>query len=155
MKLRQIASHHYTVLAVLDPVAGDAVLAVLRDAKRFYSRLFEQIMAALKEYTPIYGPPFAEKRHGIARAKRLDEGLSELIARNQESSRRRRGKQTDDEKNVGIRVFFFEYGRDVICTNACYKTSPTPPDAIPAALRIRSEFFAAMASGDLETLEGD
>lgn len=107
MKLRQIASHHYTVLAVLDPVAGDAVLATLRDARQFYPRLFAQIAAALRSHTPTYGPPFAEKRYGVARAKKLDLGLSELIAQNQESTRRRRSKQPEDEKRVGLRVFFF------------------------------------------------
>jgi len=155
MKLRQIASHHYTVLAVLDPVAGNAVLATLGDAKRFHTSLFEQIMAALKDYTPTYGPPFAENRRGVARAKRLYEGLSEFIAQNQSSSRRRRGRQTEDEKSLGLRVFFFEYGRHVICTNACYKTSPTPPEAIPAALRIRTDYFDALASGDVQILEED
>jgi hypothetical protein len=153
MKLRQIASHHYTVLAVLEPVAGEAVLAILMDAKRFHIGLFEQITAALRGYTPTYGPPFAETRHGVAKAKRLYEGLSEFTVRNQLSSRRRRGRQPKDEKNLGLRVFFFEHGRNVICTNACYKTSPTPPEAIPAALHVRADYFASLASGVVQILE--
>ncbi len=140
---------------MLQPVAGESVEAVFRDAKKFHYRLFEQMIAALKEYTPTYGPPFAERGYGIVRAKRLDAGISELIALNQEPSRRQRAKQPKDEKNLGLRVFFFEYGRDIICTNACYKTSPTPPDAIPAALQLREAYLDYLASGRVVTiLEG-
>jgi hypothetical protein len=160
MKLRQIASHHYTVLAVLDPVEGDSVLAILRDAERFHRRLFEQMTAALYRYTPTSGPPFVEqfekKRHGTVTAKRLDIGISEFVALNEEPSRRQRAKQSEDERRTGIRVFFFEYGRDVVCTNACYKISPTPPGAISAALRIRDDFHAAVVAGEYpEILEED
>ena len=156
MTLRQIGSHHFRVLAMLQPAAGESVEAVLSDAKRFHGRLFEQMAAALKEYTPTYGPPYAERRYGVARAKRLDVGISELVALNQEPSRRQRAKQTRDEKSLGLRVFFFEYGHDVICTNACYKTSPTPLGAIPAALQIRQAYLDFLASGRVPTiLEGD
>jgi hypothetical protein len=102
MKLRQLASHHYIVLVVLDPIVGDAVLSMLKDSKRFYIRLFEQITAALTDYTPTYGPPFAEKRNGVARAKRLTEGISEFIALNRET---RAGSEADKQQTRGTSAF--------------------------------------------------
>lgn len=154
MILRQIQAHRFRVLAVNDPVEGEEVLAVLHDAKRFHPRLFLQMTAALREYAPTYGPPFSESRYGAASAKRLYDGLSEFTAQNQEFSRRARARQARDEKNLGLRVFFFEYGRDIICTNACYKTQPTPEGAIPAAFRVRESYFAASASGDIHVITG-
>lgn len=130
-------------------------MAILRDAERFHRRLFEQLMAVLLRHAPTFGPPFAEERHGVARAKRLAQGISELIARNEEPSRRQRRKQPANERTLGLRIFFFEYGRDIVCTNACYKTSRTPPGALAAALRIRDDYLAAVASGKIEILEGD
>lgn len=121
------------------------MLAILRDAERFHRRLFEQMAAALYQYTPTFGPPFAEKRHGVARAKRIDAGISEFIARNEEPSRRRRARQPEDERNIGLRVFFFEYGPNIVCTNACYKTTVTPPGAVSAALRIRNDLLQMRA----------
>ena len=156
MTLRQIASHHYRVLVVIQPVAGESVEAILRDAKRFYPLLFEQMAAALREHTPTFGPPFAEERVGVASAKYLDGGISELIALNRAASRRKGAKQSKEERRLGLRVFFFQHGKDVICTNACYKTSPTPPDTLPAAMQIRSEYLDYLASGRTPTIiEGD
>lgn len=156
MTLRQIASHDFRILLMRRPVAGEAVEAVLEDAKRHHPRLFVQMIAALKEYTPVNGPPYAEERYGVVRAKRLDVGVSEFIALNQEVSRRKRAKQPQEEKMLGLRVFFFQYGYNIICTNACYKTSPTPPDAIPAALRVQQAYLNLIAKGSVPTiLEGD
>lgn len=100
----------------------------------------------------IARPPFAERGHGVVRAKRLDAGISEFIALNREPSRRQRAKQSKDEKNLGLRVFFFEYGHDIICTNACYKTSPTPPGAMTAALHAREAYLDYLASGKVPTI---
>lgn len=147
MKLRQIQAHHFRVLVMLEPVAGDSVLDVLADAKRFHYRLFESMTVALRDYTPVYGPPFRETRlYGAPKAKRLYEGISEFIAENREAKRRDRAKQPKEEKNIGLRVFFFEYGRDVICTNACYKTSMTPEGAIPSAFRVRDSYLDYLAN---------
>jgi hypothetical protein len=154
MILRQIQAHRFRVLAVRDPVEGDEVLAVLNDAKKFHERLFLQMTAALREHAPTYGPPFSETRYGVASAKRLYDGLSEFTAQNQEPSRRERARQARDEKNLGLRVFFFEYGRDIICTNACYKTQPTPEGAIPAAFQVRETYFIALAGGDVQIITG-
>ena len=142
MKLQQIASHDYRVLAVLDPVEGHSVLEILDDASRHYPLLFEQMVAALYRHTPTFGPPYAEKRDGVAKAKGLDRGISEFTARNWALTRRQRKKQSAAERDMGLRVFFFEYGNTIVCTNACYKTSKTPPDALPAALRICADLLA-------------
>lgn len=159
MILRQIASHNFRVLAMLNPVAGDSVLAVLKDAKRFHGRLFEQMTAALREHTPVYGPPFDEThRYGVAGAKRLYDGMSEFFAQNREVSRRKRARQSKDEKGLGLRIFFFEYGRDVICTNGCYKTMATPEESLPSAFRVRQSYFDYLATGNIpivEAPEGD
>jgi hypothetical protein len=154
MKLRQIASHNFRVLAMLEPVAGESVLAVLNDARRFHGRLYIQMTAALRGHTPVFGPPWEETGHGVAKAKRLFDGISEFIARNQEASRRQRARQSRDEKNLGLRIFFFEYGRDVICTNACYKTQMTPEEAVPAAFLARDTYFAYLATGNQPRIEG-
>jgi hypothetical protein len=148
MKLRQIASHNFRVLAVLDPVAGDSVLSILNDANRHHELLFTQIMASLGQHTPTYGPPFTEGRRGVANAKWLYGGLAEFVAQNEETSRRRRREHPEGDRNLGLRVFFFFYGSDIICTNVCYKVAPTPAGAISAALRIRDEYLAARAAGD-------
>jgi len=155
MILRQIQAHHYRVLAVRDPVEGESVLAVLNDAKRFHPRLFEQITAALREHAPTYGPPFAEDRTGVARAKRLYGGIAEFIAQNRDMSRGARAQQSRDEKRLGLRVFFFEYGRDIICTNACYKTHPTPEGALDACFRVRASYLNYLAGGKVPIIEGD
>lgn len=153
MTLRQIASHDFRVLAMLNPVAGDSVLAILLDTKRFHGRLFEQMTAALREYTPVKGPPWDETINGVARAKQLYDGMSEFIAHNREVSRRKRARQSEDEKALGLRIFFFEYGRDVICTNGCYKTTTTPAEALPAAFRVRQSYFDYLATGRIPTVE--
>jgi hypothetical protein len=153
MILRQIASHDFRVLAMLNPVAGDSVLAILRDAKRFHNRLFEQMTAALREYTPVKGPPWGETISGVASAKQLYDGMSEFIAHNREVSRRKRARQSKDEKTLGLRIFFFEYGQDVICTNGCYKTTTTPEEALPSAFRVRQSYFDYLATGNIPIIE--
>jgi hypothetical protein len=148
MNLRQIQAGDFPVLAVLEPVAGDSVLAVLTDARRFYPRLYERMMAALVGHTPTYGPPWSdEPLDGVAWAKRLYDGMSEFVALNREASRRKRARQPKDEREVGVRIFFFQYGNDVICTNGCYKTQATPGHALPSAFLVRQSYFDYLKSG--------
>ena len=155
MILWQIQARAFRVLAVRNPVEGEDVGAVLRDAKKFHERLFLQMAAVLREHTPVYGPPFSAAQHGVASAKKLFDGLSEFAAQNQEATRRARARQAKDEKALGLRIFFFEYGNDIVCTNACYKIQPTPEGAIRAAFRVRQSYFDALASGHIIVVTGD
>jgi len=154
MILRQIQEHNHRVLVVHKPVAGESVESLLITARRHYSRLFERIMVALAEHTPVSGPPWDVKGDGVASAKELYDGLSEFVAHNREAARRKRARQSEDEKRLGLRIFFFEYGKDVICTNGCLKTTVTPEDALPAAFLVRQSYLDYLKSGHEPIIEG-
>jgi len=136
MELRRIKVLHYEVVAVDDPVEGESVRSILAAVEQLHPRIHLRAMTLLARQVPTEGPPFLDE--GFVRAKELYDGISEFIVLNCANRRRERARQTREEKNLGLRIFFFQYGKTVVCTNACLKTSRTPPDAIPAAIANRA-----------------
>jgi hypothetical protein len=144
MRLREIARHRYVVLAVREPADGISVLPLLEDAKRWHPDLYNQMMTMLTKRAPTFDPPLGKAAPGIAGEKELVEGLFEFIALGSAKARRQRARQTSEERNLGLRLFFFRYGKLIICTNGCYKTAVTPDEAIPAALTIKAACLEAL-----------
>jgi hypothetical protein len=150
MRLRVIARHRYAVLAVLQPAQGMAVLSLLEDAKRFHPDLYYQMLAMLTQRAPTFDPPLGSPNRGGAGEKELFEGLFEFVALGGATRRRLRSRQSKEDRDLGLRIFYFRYGDMIICTNGCYKTSKTPEDAIPAALANKIDCLKALRENGYE-----
>ncbi len=121
----EIARDVYTVLAIREDDGSCQVLDHLEKVRVEYPKIYAEMMALLQNYVPVNGPPF----HNVSQAKRLRNGICEFKAR--------------DERIMGHRVLFFEEEPcRIICTNACYKTVKTPPDAIPTAEEQRGAYWS-------------
>lgn len=136
--LHLAAGRKHVVWAICDESGGCQVLEMLMKAAAEHADLAEDMMALLLEEVPDAGPPLGDSR----KAKRLyRDFLYELKA----------DKGSGRGGRLGLRVaFFFDGPTVVVCTNAFYKSSSTPPDQHKAALDARLTYFEAKERGELE-----
>ena len=153
MRLREIASHRSVILVVLQPSEGEPVLDLLAHARTHHKELFDQMFALLTKTVPATDSPLDPATPGCPGEKWLLDGLSEFVVLGGDQRRRRRAKQAKEDRDLGLRVFFFRYGKMVVCTSGCYKRSTTPEGAVQAALAVRSACLEALQGGSCE-IEG-
>lgn len=126
MIFREVATHRYSVYAVCGfPSEEDCEVEffLLRNWD-MYKKSMRDLNAALRSWTPQYGPPYGVEE----RAKKLRDGISEFRAR---------------EKRLAKlpRILFFEDDMRVICTNAFLKQGSTPDEEIDRAVEIMKEYY--------------
>lgn len=152
MILREIASHRYLVLALAQPVGTTPVLSLLEDAQEFHPDLYNQMLAMLTQRAPTFDPPLGAATRGIAGEKELQDGLFEFVVIGGARQRRRRAKQEKEERDLGMRIFFFRYGQLIVCTNGCYKKTTTPDGAVATALENKAVCLSALRGGNYQII---
>jgi hypothetical protein len=137
MRLFDVETRGFSVWAVYNESGICQVMNKMRQVSRDHQDLAQQMAVLLYEEIPVKGPPEDPWRFGPL----YDEIIYELKAR----------EYVTQDKSIGLRIAcFFDGPRVVVCTNAFYKTGPTPPDQVSLARREHERYFQDKALGRLE-----
>jgi hypothetical protein len=143
MTLREIASWRYSICAVCDDSGRCQVEEFLLESRRAYPKAVRDMTSTLRDYAPQHGPPFEVDE----RAKRLRDDICELKAWQGIRKRKRTVR-------MGLRIFFFEDQKTIVCTTGFLKPSVTPEGELDEAVRLRAAYFDHKQAGTLHLLTG-